>query len=72
LRALFFVLAEAVGRLRYLKPGLAVLLWYIGAKMLVADLLHIPAAVSLIVIVGVLTTAAVTSWYVDRGRDGTC
>ena len=68
LRALYFVLAEAVGRLRYLKPGLAVVLWYIGVKMLIVDLYHIPSHYSLLVIVGILTTAGVSSWYVDRRR----
>ncbi len=66
LRALFFVLAESVGRLRYLKPGLAVVLWYIGVKMCLVDLFHIPAHYSLVVIIGILTTAGVSSWYVDR------
>jgi tellurite resistance protein TerC len=66
LRALFFVLAEAVGRLRYLKPGLAVVLWYIGVKMLMMKWVHIPSHYSLAVILGILTTAGVSSWYADR------
>lgn len=66
LRALYFVIAEWVGQLRYLKPGLAVILCFIGGKMLVAEYYHVPSWVSLSVIVGVLATAALTSWYVAR------
>jgi len=64
LRALYFVLADWVGRLRYLKPGLAAILGFIGIKMLIIDLVKIPSWVSLVVISSILTTAALTSWYV--------
>ena len=37
LRALYFVLADLVGKLRYLKPGLAAILGFIGIKMLLLD-----------------------------------
>lgn len=66
LRALYFVLAEWVGKLRYLKPGLATILGFIGVKMLLVDLFHIPSWISLLVIVAVLTSAALSSWYVNR------
>lgn len=66
LRALFFVLADWVQELRYLKPGLAAILGFIGVKMLVIDLFKIPSWVSLLVITGILTTAALSSWYVAR------
>lgn len=66
LRALYFVIADWITRLRYLKPGLATILGFIGIKMLIADFYKIPSWVSLLVIVGVLTTAALTSWYVTR------
>jgi tellurite resistance protein TerC len=66
LRALFFVLADWVSRLRYLKPGLAAILGFIGTKMLIVDLYHIPSWVSLLVIVSILTTAALSSWYVAK------
>lgn len=66
LRALYFVLADWVGKLRYLKPGLAAILGFIGIKMLLIDLIKIPSWISLLVIFSVLTTAALSSWYVAR------
>ncbi|MDD4975180.1 MAG: TerC/Alx family metal homeostasis membrane protein [Bacteriovorax sp.] len=66
LRALYFVLADWVGRLRYLKPGLAAILGFIGAKMLFVDFFKIPSWVSLLVIFSILTTAGLSSWYVAR------
>lgn len=64
LRALYFVLADWVGKIRYLKPGLAVVLGFIGVKMLMIDFFKIPSWISLLVIFSVLTTAALSSWYV--------
>lgn len=66
LRALYFVMADWVSKLRYLKPGLAAVLGFIGAKMLLADLFKIPSWVSLLVIFSILVTAALSSWYVAR------
>ncbi|MCM2278981.1 MAG: TerC family protein [Oligoflexia bacterium] len=66
LRALYFVLADWVGRLRYLKPGLAAILGFIGIKMLLSDYVKIPSWVSLVVISTILATAALTSWYVAK------
>ncbi len=69
LRALYFVLADWVSKLRYLKPGLAAVLGFIGIKMLLIDLFKIPSWVSLLVIFSILTTAAGSSWYVARIED---
>lgn len=66
LRALYFVLADWVGQLRYLKPGLAAILGFIGAKMLLIDFVKVPSWVSLLVIFSILVTAALSSWYVVR------
>ena len=66
LRALYFVLADWVTKLRYLKPGLAAILGFIGVKMLLVDFIKIPSWVSLLVIFAVLTTAGLSSWYVAR------
>jgi tellurite resistance protein TerC len=43
LRALYFLLAGAAGRLRYLRPGLAVILGGVAVKLLLADLWEFPA-----------------------------
>ncbi len=66
LRALYFVIANWVKDLRYLKPGLAVLLAFVGVKMLIVEFVHIPIWVSLTVIAGILTTAGLGSWFHDR------
>ncbi len=66
LRALYFVLADWVGKLRYLKPGLAAILGFIGIKMLLMDVFKIPSWISLLVIFSILVTAALSSWYVAR------
>lgn len=66
LRALYFVLADWAGKLRYLKPGLAAVLGFIGIKMLLLEIFKIPSWISLIVIFSILTTAALSSWYVTR------
>ena len=66
LRALYFVLADWVSKLRYLKPGLAAVLAFIGTKMLIIDFFKIPSWVSLMVIFCILFTAALSSWYVNK------
>jgi TerC family integral membrane protein len=66
LRALYFLLAGSMSRFRYLKQGLAVLLVFIGVKMLIAPVVHLPVAVSLLVIVGVVGGAVGASLWRDR------
>ncbi|MFN8369558.1 MAG: TerC/Alx family metal homeostasis membrane protein [Bacteriovoracaceae bacterium] len=66
LRALYFVLADWVAKLKYLKPGLATILGFIGIKMLIVDFYKIPSSVSLLVIIGILVTAGLGSWYANK------
>ena len=66
LRSLYFLLAGAVDRFRYLKAGLAALLVFAGIKILIADLVEIPIGPSLAVIVGILVVAMVASVAADR------
>jgi tellurite resistance protein TerC len=54
LRSLYFVLSDALHRLRYLRPGLAVVLVFTGAKMLASDWIHVSAGVSALIIAAVL------------------
>lgn len=61
LRSMYFLLAHVVHRFVYLKTGLAVILSYIGTKMLLLDLVHIPTLLSLGVVVGVLLVSVVAS-----------
>jgi TerC family integral membrane protein len=48
--SLYFLLAGMVQRFRYLNVGLAVILVFVGAKMLLSDVVHVPTPVSLGVI----------------------
>jgi tellurite resistance protein TerC len=61
LRALYFLLSGAAGKLRYLNVGLGIILAYVGVKMLLADVYHIPTLLSLAVIAAVLTVTVVLS-----------
>jgi tellurite resistance protein TerC len=54
LRALYFVLAGMIGGFRYLHYGLAVVLAFIGVKMLLSSYLPIPAPLSLAIVAGLI------------------
>ncbi len=66
LRALYFLLAGLLQRWRYLHTGLAAILMFIGVKMLVSEVYHIPTVVSLGVVVSILVLSAVASWWTER------
>jgi tellurite resistance protein TerC len=68
LRSLYFLLAGAVDRFRYLKAGLSALLVFAGTKILIADLVKIPIGPSLAVIVGILVIAIAASVVADRAE----
>ena len=57
LRALYFLLADMHARFRYLQQGLAVILAFVGVKMIIAEWYHIPTWLSLLVIVIVLAAS---------------
>jgi tellurite resistance protein TerC len=61
LRSLYFVIAPLIARFRYLKLSLIILLAFIGVKMMIAHVRPIPISVSLVVIVGILTTGILAS-----------
>ncbi len=61
LRALYFLLADLHARFAYLQQGLAVILAFVGVKMLILEWYHIPTWLSLSVIALVLTVAIVAS-----------
>jgi len=61
LRSLYFVFANVMGKFYYLKLGLAVVLSYVGVKMVLDGIYHIPTALSLAVIAVVLAVAVVAS-----------
>jgi tellurite resistance protein TerC len=68
LRALYFLLAGSADRFVYLKPGIALLLIFIGVKMLLYDVVHMPIWVSLTVIAAVAGGAVAASLWRDRRR----
>jgi tellurite resistance protein TerC len=61
LRSLYFLLAGVAGRFKYLHYGLAGVLTFIGAKMLLAGVFPISAPISLLVVGVLLTISAVCS-----------
>jgi len=61
LRSLYFVLAGAIRDLRFLRTGLGILLLFVAAKMLLADVIEIPPLVSLAVVAGIFAVAIVAS-----------
>lgn len=61
LRSLYFLLANFIGLFKYLKYGLAVILSFIGIKMLIAPIYHIESSISLLIVVGVLVLSTVAS-----------
>jgi len=66
LRSLYFLLQGLMDRFRYLSAGLAFILAFIGVKMLLVDVWHMPIWLSLTVIVGTLAFTAVLSMRVER------
>ena len=61
LRALYFLLADMANRFHLLKYGLALVLMFVGTKMLIVDWYKTPIAVSLAVVLAVLSTSILLS-----------
>ncbi len=61
LRALYFLLADMHARFSYLQEGLAIILAFVGIKMLIVEWYHIPTWLSLLVIALVLTVSILAS-----------
>jgi tellurite resistance protein TerC len=61
LRALYFLIAGVAARFRYLHYGLAAVLTFIGMKMLLAGVLHIRNAVSLLIVLFLIGVSVVWS-----------
>jgi tellurite resistance protein TerC len=66
LRSMYFLLAGAKDRVRYLNIGLGVILASVGIKMLLTNVVHIPAVISLGIIVVVLGVTVWLSLAADR------
>jgi tellurite resistance protein TerC len=61
LRALYFLLAGVLGRIRYLTVGLSFVLVFVGGKMIAEPWLHISVQISLVAVAGILAVAVATS-----------
>ncbi|HBS2551985.1 TPA: TerC family protein, partial [Klebsiella pneumoniae] len=69
LRAMYFLLAGVAERFSMLKYGLSVILVFIGVKMLIVDFYHIPVAISLGVVGGILAATLLINAWVNRQHD---
>lgn len=69
LRSLYFLLAKAITRFRYLRSGLAIILIFIGAKMLLAHWVRIPTGIALLGILAILGIFIAASLRV-KGESG--
>jgi len=66
LRAMYFLLADLMHRFVYLKLGLALVLVWVGVKMLLLEVYKIPTGISLAVVIALLTAAVAASWIRTR------
>ena len=73
LRAMYFLLADMADRFSLLKYGLAIVLMFIGVKMLLIDVFKIPVLFSLVVVAAIIAASVVLSLRKDareRARRG--
>ncbi|MGE0820946.1 MAG: TerC family protein [Candidatus Binatia bacterium] len=70
LRSLYFLLAGAMRQFNYLKVGLALVLVFVGIKMLIIDVYKIPIALSLGVIATLIGGAIVSSLWQPQPKEG--
>lgn len=68
LRSLYFMLARMMDRFIYLKTGLALILFLVGTKMIVARRFAIQNGISLLVILTILVTTITVSLVVTKRR----
>jgi tellurite resistance protein TerC len=68
LRAMYFMLAGMADRFHLLKYGLAMVLVFVGTKMLIADYYKIPVQLSLGIVVVIIATFMIASLWATRKR----
>jgi tellurite resistance protein TerC len=66
LRSLYFLLANVMDKFKYLKLGLAVVLSFVGVKMVLVDIYKMPVALSLGIIASILAISIVASLWKTR------
>lgn len=68
LRAMYFLLADMAERFIYLKPALAIVLLFVGSKMLIVEWYKIPIGWALAVVGLIIATGVITSLWATRRR----
>jgi len=66
LRSMYFVLASAIDKFKYLKPSLILVLAYVGVKLILAHTYEISSTISMLVVLSVLGGGVVTSVVSNR------
>merc|ERR1719201_2868857 len=68
LRAMFFIVDELVKVFQFLKYGVAAILIFIGIKLILGKLVHIPPGVVCCILFGTLTFSMLASWIYEKYR----
>ena len=68
LRAMYFLLADMAERFHLLKYGLALVLIFVGGKMLVAPWFHMPVQWSLVIVGSIILASVVLSLRLSRAK----
>jgi tellurite resistance protein TerC len=69
LRSLYFFLAAIIDSFHYLKTGISIILFYVGLKMLASNFVHIPALLSLCVVLGILALSILLSILIKPKKE---
>lgn len=68
LRSLYFLLANFIDKFTYLKYGIALILTFIGLKMIVSPVFHISSTASLIILINILFFSLIISLILERRK----
>jgi tellurite resistance protein TerC len=69
LRTLYFAIASSLERFVYLQPTLAIVLGWVGFKMIISHWLKVPAVLSLLVVITILGIGILASIRANKKRD---
>ena len=68
LRSLYFLLANFIDKFAYLKYGIAVILTFIGLKMLLSPVIHFSSTTSLIILINILVLSLIISLIMEKKK----
>ncbi len=68
LRSLYFLLANFIDKFSYLKYGIAVILTFIGLKMLLSPVIHFSSTASLIILINILVLSLIISLIMEKKK----